>query len=95
MKFIKTAVTRNVDTEGINLIEEGDCRKGDIILAKVISPGKFYGYVRSPKAEKIYLKKGDKVLLCLSDRYAARIMEGIVPKHLKKGEVISILEPGG
>jgi len=95
MELIKTAVTRNVDAEYMNLIEEGNCKKGDIILAKVVSPGKFYGYVRGSKAEKIQIKKGDKLLLSLSDRYAARIMEGVVPKHLKKGDVINILEPGG
>jgi hypothetical protein len=98
MDFKIPAVVKNVKIPGkIELKEESDCRKGDVVLVKVISQPEdaFLKYVRSPENEKIFLKKGDIFLSALSDRYAARVLNGMVPKYLKKGDVIDLIQQGG
>lgn len=98
MKFKVPAVVKNVEIpEKIELKEEADCKKGDVVLVKVVSQPEdaFLKYVRTPENEKVFLKKGDVVLSALSDRYAARLLNGAVPKHLKKGDIIDLLQQGG
>ncbi len=96
MKFKISAVTKNVKIpDRIELIEEAECEKGDVVLVKVKSKESFIKYIRSPEAEKLYIKKGDVFLSALSDRYATRVLEGKVPERLKKGDTINLLEQGG
>lgn len=96
MKFKISAAAKNVKVPAKpELMEEADCEKGDVVLVKVTSSKSFIKYIRSPEAEKQYIKKGDIFLSVLSDRYAARVLEGKVPGHLKKGDMINLLEQGG
>lgn len=98
MDFKVPAVVKNVEIPGkIELKEEADCKKGDVVLVKVVKQPEdaFLEYVRSPENEKIFLKEGDLLLSVLSDRYAARLLNGAVPKHLKMSDVIDLLQQGG
>ena len=98
MDYRIPAVVKNVEMPGkMELMEEGECRKGDVVLVKVVSQPQdaFLKYVRSPGNKKIPLKKGDTLLSALSDRYAARVLNGVVPDRLKKGDAIDLLQQGG
>ena len=97
MKLIRTNVTKNaVIPDKFELIEHGRCRKGDIVLAKLLSTlKKPVNYLRGANGKKFRAKKGSLFMGCISNRYAPKILEAIVPKRLKKGDVINLLEIGG
>ncbi len=96
MKFKKSSVVKNLRIRGRDdFISRGKCRKGDIVLVRVLSLNRRLPYVRGPKGNRVGIKRGDLLLGCLSDRYATHVLEGAVPKYLEKGEVLYRLEPGG
>jgi hypothetical protein len=95
---IKPAVVKRVKLpDKTELLDEGKGEKGDIVLVKVVElpEDAFLKYIRTPENQKVYLKKGDSMLSVLSDRYAARLLNGHVPKHLKKGNIIDLIQQGG
>ncbi len=98
MDFKIPAAAKNVKLpEEMELMKEGDCEKGDVVLVRCLnsSENAFLKYVRSPDNKKIPLKNGDILLSVLSDRYATRVLHGVVPKHLKEGDIIDLLQQGG
>ena len=96
MKFKRSSVVKNLRIKGkMEFISKGRCRKGDIVLVKVLSINKNFPYIRDSLSNKIRLKKGDLLLGCLSDRYATHVLEGAVPEYLERGDVLHRLEPGG
>jgi len=97
MKAIRTSVTRDVVIpKKFELIEKGKCEKGDIVLMKLISSMKKPGnYLRGADGKKHRIRRGVMFFGCLSNRYAPKILEAVVPDKLKKGDVINLLERGG
>lgn len=96
MKFKRSSVVKKLKIKGkTEFISKGRCRKGDIVLVKVLSLSRDFPYIRDPSGNKIGIKKGTLFLGCLSDRYATHVLEGAVPKYLERGDVLHRLEPGG
>ncbi len=96
MKFKRSSVVKKLKIKGkTEFISKGRCRKGDIVLVKVLSINKDFPYTIDSWSKMVRVKRGDLLLGCLSNRYATHVLEGAVPKYLERGDVLYRLEPGG
>ncbi len=96
MKIIRTNITKNaLIPKKFKLIENGVCRKGDVVLAKLLSAQKKPRNYLKKNRKKVKVRKGNVFMGCISDRYAPKILRAIIPKRLKKGDTLNLLESAG
>lgn len=97
MDFKYTSVVKRVELpKKFDVLHAGECKKGDVVILKIVSePVEKLKFLRDKKGKKWKYVQGDIILSALSNRYAPTRMRAEIPKHLKNGDMINILEYGG
>lgn len=90
------SVTKNAClNKEVEVSEKIDCEEGAIIAVEVLEDKKIYNELELPEGRFSILQKGDVIAVALGNRSALKGFVGEVPKSLKKGDIIQILNLGG
>jgi len=90
------SVTKNLKLK--NILEVGSkikCEQGSVIVGEVLVEKKIYNQLELPSGRFATLHKGDIIVVALGNRRALKGFVGDVPKKLKVGDVIHVLNLGG
>lgn len=90
------SVTKNIPlTLDVTLTDNIVCEEGAVIAVKVLEDKKIYNQLELPSGRLSTLKKGDLVAVALGNRRALKGFVGEVPKSLKVGDTLNVLNLGG
>ncbi len=95
-----SSVTKNLELKHReNIIDNPDmnlsCEMGAVIAAEVLEDKNIYNELELPSGRMSKLKKGDIIAVALGQRSALKGFVGNLPKSLKSGDIIHLLNFGG
>jgi hypothetical protein len=90
------AVTKNLGlTHEEEIIDTISTAMGTVLAAEVLEDKNIYNELEQPSGRMSKLKKGDIIVVALGERMALKGFAGCLPKSLKTGDVIHLLNFGG
>ncbi len=90
------SVTKNVPlTQRVNISDNIPAKDGTLIAVEVLENKKLYNKVELRTGRFSTIKKGDTLIVALGQRRALMGFVGDIPKSIKKGDVIHLLNMGG
>ncbi|HBR68169.1 MAG TPA: hypothetical protein DEA55_02210 [Rhodospirillaceae bacterium] len=91
-----SSVTKNLAlAQKENLTDDLSCDMGTVLAAQVLEDKSIYNELELPSGRMSKLKKGDIIAVALGERMALKGFVGRLPKTLKTGDVIHLLNMGG
>ncbi|MGH1378159.1 MAG: hypothetical protein ACRBB3_04990 [Alphaproteobacteria bacterium] len=95
-----SSVTKNLDLKhNENIIDDPNvnlsCDMGTVLAAEILDDKTVYNEMELPSGRMSKLKKGDVVAIALGQRRALKGFVGDLPKSLKPGDIIHLLNFGG
>lgn len=90
------SVTKNLGlSHEEKLTDKLSCEMGTVLAAQVLEDKSIYNELELPTGRMSKLKKGDTIAVALGGRMALQGFVGHLPKSLKTGDVIHLLNFGG
>lgn len=90
------SVTKNLALKQTEKITDDlSCAMGTVLAAQVLEDKSIYNELELPSGRMSKLKKGDIIAVALGERMALKGFAGRLPKSLKTGDVIHLLNMGG
>ena len=94
------SVTKNLELKHTeNIIDDPktslSCEMGTVLAAEILEDKTVYNELELPSGRMSKLKKGDVIAVALGQRCALKGFVGELPKSLKPGDVIHLLNLGG
>ncbi len=95
-----SSVTKNLDLKhNEHIIDDPNtnlsCEMGTVLAAEILDDKTIYNEMELPSGRMSKLKKGDIVAVALGQRRALKGFVGDLPKSLKAGDIIHLLNFGG
>lgn len=95
-----SSVTTNLDLKHTETILDDPsvalpCEMGTVLAAEVLDDKSIYNELELPSGRMSKLKKGDIIAVALGERMALKGFVGGLPKSLKAGDVLHLLNMGG
>ncbi|PCJ98627.1 MAG: hypothetical protein COA45_07885 [Zetaproteobacteria bacterium] len=95
-----SSVTKNLDLKhNEHIIDDPNtnlsCEMGTVLAAEILEDKTIYNELELPSGRMSKLKKGDIVAVALGQRRALKGFVGDLPKSLKAGDIIHLLNFGG
>lgn len=91
-----SSVTKNLAlAHKETLTDDLSCAMGTVLAAQVLEDKSIYNELELPSGRMSKLKKGDIIAVALGERMALKGFVGRLPKTLKTGDVIHLLNMGG
>ncbi|GJL84321.1 MAG: hypothetical protein DHS20C02_00960 [Micavibrio sp.] len=91
-----SSVTKNLElTHEEALTDDLSCDMGTVLAAQVLEDKSVYNELELPSGRMSKLKKDDIIAVALGERMALKGFVGRLPKSLKTGDVIHLLNFGG
>jgi hypothetical protein len=82
-------------TEEISIVKNVVAQEGYVVAVKLLDDKETYNKIESVTGDFIQYKQGDIVVGALGERQALRGYSGIIPRSIKTGDVLHILNMGG
>lgn len=90
------SVTKNANLPNtVNISNKIIAKAGSILVVKVLEDKAIYNQLELPSGRMSTIHKGDIIAVALGNRSALKGFVGEVPKKLKTGDIINILNIGG
>ncbi len=90
------SVTKNLNLgHEIELLEDTGVAMGDVFAAEVLDDKKIYNELELPSGRMSKLKRGDRIVVALGERMALKGFVGRLPKKLRPGDALHLLNLGG
>lgn len=90
------SVTKNLNIRHEErLTDDLSCEMGTVLAVEVLEDKSIYNELELPSGRLSKLKKGDTLAVALGQRMALKGFVGELPKSLKTGDIIHLLNMGG
>jgi hypothetical protein len=82
-------------SKDITIVKNVVAQEGYVVAVKLLDDKEIYNTIETVTGEFVTYKKGDIVVAALGERQALRGYSGIIPRSIRAGEILHILNMGG